>query len=84
MVEIVCFWVGLVKLDDSCGCYLIWGVIGFDEFYLGYFGNEYDGIDNNVYINVMVVWVILWVMEVLDLLLLIDCCYLIEKFGLIM
>lgn len=82
LVEIARFWVGLAKLDDSRGRYLIRGVIGPDEFHSGYPGNEYDGIDNNAYTNVMAVWVILRAMEALDLLPLTDRRHLIEKLGL--
>lgn len=39
LVEIARFWVGLAKLDDSRGRYLIRGVIGPDEFHSGYPGN---------------------------------------------
>ncbi len=66
LAEIAKFWVSLARFDTARDRYVIRGVIGPDEFHSGYPGREYDGIDNNAYTNVMVVWVILRAIEALD------------------
>ncbi|KKF01794.1 trehalose-phosphatase [Mycolicibacterium obuense] len=66
LAEIARFWVSLARFDSTRNRYVITGVIGPDEFHSGYPGADYDGIDNNAYTNVMVVWVILRALETLD------------------
>lgn len=58
LVEIARFWTSLATYDPAHDRYVIRGVIGPDEFHAGYPGAPYDGIDNNAFTNVMVVWVI--------------------------
>ncbi len=58
LVEIARFWASLGSYDPAHDRYVIRGVIGPDEFHAGYPGAPYDGIDNNAFTNVMVVWVI--------------------------
>lgn len=66
LVEITRFWVSAASLDPQRDRYVIRGVIGPDEFHSGYPGKDYDGIDNNAYTNVMVVWVIVRTLEGLE------------------
>ncbi|WP_420847889.1 trehalose-phosphatase [Mycobacterium riyadhense] len=82
LVEIARFWASLASFDVGRDRYSIRRIIGPDEFHSGYPGNEYDGIDNNAYTNVMAVWVILRAIDALDLLPLRDRLELIEKVGL--
>ena len=66
LVEIARFYADLASLDQMRGRYVIQGIIGPDEFHSGYPDAPCDGIDNNAYTNVMSVWVILRVLEALD------------------
>ncbi|EID14168.1 trehalose-phosphatase [Mycobacterium xenopi RIVM700367] len=81
LIEIARFWVSLACFDAARERYVIRGVIGPDEFHSGYPGRVYDGIDNNAYTNVMVVWVIMRAMEALELLPLSDRVDLLERLG---
>lgn len=58
LVEIARFWASLAAYDPTHHRYVIRGVIGPDEFHAGYPAAPYDGIDNNAFTNVMVVWVL--------------------------
>ena len=66
LADIARFWVSLATFDPARDRYVIRGVIGPDEFHSGYPGREYDGVDNNAYTNVMVVWVIMRAIEALE------------------
>lgn len=66
LIEIARFYAGLADLDESRGRYVIRGVIGPDEFHAGYPEAPFDGIDNNAYTNVMAVWVLLRVIDTLE------------------
>ncbi|OBI40263.1 trehalose-phosphatase [Mycobacterium kyorinense] len=81
LVEIARFWVSMASFDSAHERYVIRGVIGPDEFHSGYPGRFYEGVDNNAYTNVMVVWVILRAMEALELLPLSDRIDLLERLG---
>ncbi|HWT49844.1 MAG TPA: trehalose-phosphatase [Mycobacterium sp.] len=68
LAEIARFWVSRATFDRERARYSIRGVIGPDEFHSGYPHAPYDGIDNNAYTNVMVVWVIMRALGALELL----------------
>lgn len=58
LIEIICFWVDCVYLFDCLDKYMIYGVMGL---------NEYDNnVSNNWYINYIVVWMICYMLENLD------------------
>ncbi len=79
--EIARFWAGLGPLTVAAATSD--RVIGpLDEFHSGHPGNEYDGIGNNAYTNVMAVWVILRAMEALGPPTSDDRRHLTEKLGL--
>ena len=68
IIEVARFLAGLATYDDELDRYEITGVMGPDEYHDGYPGSDVPGLDNNAYTNVMTVWVVCRVLEILDLL----------------
>jgi len=68
LVEITRFFSSLTEYDRLEDRYHIRGVMGPDEFHDGYPDREDPGLDDNAYTNVMVVWTIQRIFELLDLL----------------
>jgi trehalose/maltose hydrolase-like predicted phosphorylase len=68
LVEIVRFFSSLATYDRAQDRYHLCGVMGPDEFHDGYADRDEPGLDDNAYTNVMVVWTILRVFELLELL----------------
>ncbi|MFY1575756.1 glycosyl hydrolase family 65 protein [Verrucosispora sp. WMMD703] len=68
MVEIARFFADLAEEDPATGRYGITGVMGPDEFHDGYPDADTPGLTNNAYTNVMTVWLLHRVREVIDLL----------------
>jgi hypothetical protein len=68
ILEIAHFWSSIAIFSDERGRYEIRGVIGPDEFHDGYPDSATPGLNNNSYTNLMAVWVMCRVLEVLDLL----------------
>jgi trehalose/maltose hydrolase-like predicted phosphorylase len=68
MVEIARFFSSLAVYDRAEDRYHIRGVMGPDEFHDGYPDRDEPGLDDNAYTNVMVVWTLHRVFELLDLL----------------
>jgi trehalose/maltose hydrolase-like predicted phosphorylase len=68
MVEIARFYSSLAVYDRASDRYHLRGVMGPDEFHDGYPDRDEPGLDDNAYTNVMVVWTLQRVFELLDLL----------------
>jgi alpha,alpha-trehalase len=68
IIEVARFLAGLATYNDELDRYEITGVMGPDEYHDGYLGSDVPGLDNNAYTNVMTVWVVCRVLEILDLL----------------
>lgn len=68
LVEIVRFFSSLATYDRAQDRYHLCGVMGPDEFHDGYADRDEPGLDDNAYTNVMVVWTIQRVFELLELL----------------
>lgn len=66
MIEIVRFWTSAAQLDKNTGKYSISGVMGPDEFHEKLPGSDVDGLKDNAYTNIMVVWLVEKVMEVIE------------------
>ncbi|MCE5289726.1 MAG: HAD-IA family hydrolase [Nocardiaceae bacterium] len=81
LVEIARFWVSRTVRDDDTGRFHIRGIIGPDEFHSGYPDAPHAGIDDNAYINVMAVWVILRALEALHTIARRDRVALLESLG---
>jgi trehalose/maltose hydrolase-like predicted phosphorylase/beta-phosphoglucomutase-like phosphatase (HAD superfamily) len=68
LVEIARFWASIATYDADQDRYEIHGVMGPDEYHEGYPGSETQGLRNNTYTNVMVVWVLQRALEALEVL----------------
>lgn len=68
ILEIARFWAGLARFDSSASRYEIRGVMGPDEFHVGYPDAKEPGLANNAYTNVMVAWLFCRALEMLELL----------------
>jgi trehalose/maltose hydrolase-like predicted phosphorylase/beta-phosphoglucomutase-like phosphatase (HAD superfamily) len=68
LVEIARFWASIATYDGEQGRYEIHGVMGPDEYHEGYPGSDEQGLRNNTYTNVMVVWVLQRALEALEVL----------------
>ncbi len=82
LAEVARFWVSRASYDVDRDRYSINGVIGPDEFHVGYPDRPYGGVNNNAYTNVMAVWVILRAIDALQLMPLPNRLDLREKLGL--
>ncbi|MEH2080008.1 MAG: hypothetical protein V7K89_08315 [Nostoc sp.] len=68
MVEITRFWASIVTYNPDLDRYEICGVVGPDEYHTAYLDAKTPGINNNTYTNVMAVWTLCRMQEVLNLL----------------
>jgi alpha,alpha-trehalase len=68
MVEIGRFFSSMATYDRLEDRYHIRGVMGPDEFHDGYADRDEPGLDDNAYTNVMVVWTLQRIFELLELL----------------
>ncbi|MBW2368089.1 MAG: HAD-IA family hydrolase [Deltaproteobacteria bacterium] len=66
MLEIARFWASIAQWDDGSGKYSIAGVMGPDEFHEKQPGSKMQGVKDNAYTNIMVVWLLEKAMEVID------------------
>ncbi len=68
LVEIARFFASMAEYDRLEDRYHIRGVMGPDEFHDGYPDRDDPGLDDNAYTNVMVVWMLQRIFELLELL----------------
>jgi trehalose/maltose hydrolase-like predicted phosphorylase/beta-phosphoglucomutase-like phosphatase (HAD superfamily) len=68
LLEIARFWAGIAAYDGEHDRYEIHGVMGPDEYHEGYPDADEQGLRNNTYTNVMVVWVLQRALEALEVL----------------
>ena len=68
LVEIARSFSSMAQYDRLEDRYHIRGVMGPDEFHDGYPDREEPGLDDNAYTNIMVVWTLQRIFEVLELL----------------
>jgi len=66
--EIALFWSSIAEFNQQDGRYHINHVMGPDEFHEKYPGANKGGINNNVYTNVMAVWVIEKALDLMEIL----------------
>ncbi|MFL5879344.1 MAG: HAD-IA family hydrolase [Actinomycetota bacterium] len=68
LIEIARFWASLATYNAEEDHYEVHGVMGPDEYHEGYPGSDEQGLRNNTYTNVMVVWVLQRALEALEVL----------------
>jgi alpha,alpha-trehalase len=68
LLEIARFWASVATYDGEHDRYEIRGVMGPDEYHEGYPDTDEQGLRNNTYTNVMVVWVLQRALEALEVL----------------
>ena len=66
LIEIARFWASVTTYDRASDRYEIKGVLGPDEYHDAYPDRDEPGLDNNAYTNVMVVWLLCRVIEVIE------------------
>jgi alpha,alpha-trehalase len=66
LIETARLWASLASYDRATDRYSIRGVMGPDEYHDAYPDREEPGLDDNAYTNVMVVWQLCRVLEILD------------------
>ncbi|MDD4951112.1 MAG: beta-phosphoglucomutase family hydrolase [Desulfovibrionaceae bacterium] len=66
MIEIARFWADIAVLDPQTGRYHISGVMGPDEFHEKLPDSDEPGITDNAYTNIMVVWLMERVLELVE------------------
>lgn len=68
VLEIARFWASSATYNHALDRYEIKGVMGPDEYHVGYPDRAEPGLDNNTYTNVMAVWCILRAFDTLNFL----------------
>jgi trehalose/maltose hydrolase-like predicted phosphorylase/beta-phosphoglucomutase-like phosphatase (HAD superfamily) len=68
LIEIARFWASLATYNAEEDRYEIHGVMGPDEYHEGYPDSDEQGLRNNTYTNVMVVWLLQRALEALEVL----------------
>jgi trehalose/maltose hydrolase-like predicted phosphorylase/beta-phosphoglucomutase-like phosphatase (HAD superfamily) len=68
LIEIARFWASIATYDREQDRYEIHGVMGPDEYHVGYPDSDEHGLRNNTYTNVMAVWVLQRALEALEVL----------------
>jgi trehalose/maltose hydrolase-like predicted phosphorylase/beta-phosphoglucomutase-like phosphatase (HAD superfamily) len=68
LIEIARFWASIATYNQQEDRYEIHGVMGPDEYHEGYPDSDEQGLRNNTYTNVMVVWVLQRALEALEVL----------------
>jgi alpha,alpha-trehalase len=66
LIEIARYWASVATFDRASGRYEICGVMGPDEYHDGLPGRDVAGLDNNAYTNLMVVWLLCRILELLE------------------
>ena len=66
MLEIACFWSSIAVLDPDTDKYHIKGVMGPDEFHEKIHGSNENGLKDNAYTNIMVVWLLEKALELVE------------------
>ncbi|MDX6240292.1 MAG: hypothetical protein QOG10_5112 [Kribbellaceae bacterium] len=66
LIEIARFWSSVTSYNPAQDRYEIHGVMGPDEYHEGYPDSDEQGLRNNTYTNVMVVWVLQRALEALQ------------------
>ena len=66
LIEIARFWASVTTYDRASARYRVSGVMGPDEYHDGYPDRDEPGLDDNAYTNVMVVWLLARVLELLE------------------
>ncbi|MDQ4103839.1 MAG: HAD-IA family hydrolase [Actinomycetota bacterium] len=66
LIEIARFWSSIATYHPEQDRYEIHGVMGPDEYHEGYPDSDEEGLRNNTYTNVMVVWVLQRALQALD------------------
>lgn len=66
LIEIARFWASVTTYDRASARYRVSGVMGPDEYHDGYPDRDEPGLDDNAYTNVMVVWLLSRVLELLE------------------
>jgi len=66
LVEIARFWSSIAHYNPEQDRYEIHGVMGPDEYHEGYPDSDEQGLRNNTYTNIMVVWVLQRALEALQ------------------
>jgi trehalose/maltose hydrolase-like predicted phosphorylase/beta-phosphoglucomutase-like phosphatase (HAD superfamily) len=66
LIEIARFWASIALYNREEDRYEIHGVMGPDEYHEGYPDSDEQGLRNNTYSNVMVVWVLQRALEALE------------------
>lgn len=68
VLEIARFWASIARYNDTFERYEILKVMGPDEYHDAYPDAEEPGLNNNAYVNLMAVWVLLRALELRDIL----------------
>ncbi|QNK78563.1 beta-phosphoglucomutase family hydrolase [Winogradskyella sp. PAMC22761] len=68
ILDIARFWSSITRFNSERERFEILGVVGPDEFHVGYPDAEKPGVNNNAYTNIMAVWVMCRALDILDLL----------------
>ncbi len=66
MLEVSRFWTSVAEKDPKDNRYHIRGIMGPDEFHEKYPDREEGGLDDNTYTNVMTVWLLEKMLEIID------------------
>jgi alpha,alpha-trehalase len=66
LIEIARFWASVARYDRMIDRYRICGVMGPDEYHDAYPDRSEPGLDDNTYTNVMVVWLLCRLLELLE------------------
>jgi trehalose/maltose hydrolase-like predicted phosphorylase/beta-phosphoglucomutase-like phosphatase (HAD superfamily) len=66
LIEIARFWTSITTYEPDQDRYEIHGVMGPDEYHEGYPDSDEEGLRNNTYTNVMVVWVLQRALQTLE------------------
>jgi alpha,alpha-trehalase len=68
LLEIARFFASITSYNQELGRYEILRVMGPDEYHEAYPDSEEEGLNNNSYTNVMVVWLLVHARKIIDLL----------------
>lgn len=67
-LDIASFWASITEFDPDKQKYVIKNVVGPDEYHTHYPDSAEPGIDNNAYTNIMAVWTLMSVSNILEIL----------------
>nr|WP_287410959.1 beta-phosphoglucomutase family hydrolase [Pseudodesulfovibrio sp.] len=66
MLDIARFWGGIATFEESTSKYHIEGIMGPDEFHEALPGSDEQGVRDNAYTNILVVWLLEKSLEILE------------------